>query len=45
VGASAGFLPGSRHETFWTWLALIGGFFAIVAVAASFEARLRDTRT
>jgi hypothetical protein len=45
VGAPAGFLPGSRHETFWTWLALIGGFLAIVAVAALFEARLRDSRT
>lgn len=42
--APAGFLPGSRHETLWTWLALIGGFLALVAVAALVEAWLRDSR-
>lgn len=43
--APAGFLPGSHVETLWTWLALIGGFLAIVAVAVFFEAWLRDSRT
>jgi hypothetical protein len=43
--APAGFLPGSHVETFWTWLALIGGFFAIVAVAVVFEQWLRGSRT
>jgi hypothetical protein len=43
--APAGFLPGSRHETLWTWLALIGGFLAIVAVAVLFDAWLKDSRT
>ena len=43
--APAGFLPGSHVETLWTWLALIGGFLAIVAVAAFFESWLRDRRT
>jgi hypothetical protein len=43
--APAGFLPGSHQETRWTWLALIGGFFAIVAVAALFERWLGGGRT
>jgi hypothetical protein len=43
--APAGFLPGSHAETLWTWLALIGGFLAIVAVAVFFESWLRDSRT
>jgi hypothetical protein len=43
--APAGFLPGSHTETLWTWLALIGGFLAVVAVAVFFEAWLRDSRT
>lgn len=43
--APAGFLPGSHEETIWTWLALVGGFVAIVAVAALFEGWLRDSRT
>lgn len=43
--APAGFLPGSHVETFWTWLALIGGFFAIVAVAVMFDRWLKDSRT
>jgi hypothetical protein len=41
----AGFSPGTHTETLWTWLALIGGFLAIVAVAAFFESWLRDSRT
>ena len=40
----AGFLPGSHAETFWTWLALVGGFLAVVAVAVFFEQWLRDSR-
>jgi hypothetical protein len=43
--APAGFLPGSHQETLWTWLALIGGFLAVVAVAVFFESWLRDSRT
>jgi hypothetical protein len=43
--APAGFLPGSHVETFWTWLALIGGLFAIVAVAVVFEQWLRGSGT
>jgi hypothetical protein len=43
--APAGFLPGSHTETLWTWLALIGGFLAVVAVAAFFEQWLRGSRT
>jgi hypothetical protein len=43
--APAGFLPGSHQETLWTWLALIGGFLGIVAVAVLFERWLRDSRT
>jgi hypothetical protein len=43
--APAGFLPGSHVETFWTWLALIGGFFGLVAVAALFEYLLRGRRS
>ena len=43
--APAGFLPGGHTETLWTWLALIGGFLAIVAVAVFFESWLRDSRT
>jgi hypothetical protein len=38
-------LPGSHTETLWTWLALIGGFLALVAVAVFFEQWLRDSRT
>jgi hypothetical protein len=43
--APAGFLPGSHQETLWTWLALVGGFLGIVAVAAFFESWLRGSRT
>jgi hypothetical protein len=42
--APAGFLPGSHQETFWTWLALIGGLLAVIAVGVLFEHRLRDRR-
>jgi hypothetical protein len=42
--APAGFLPGSRQETFWTWLALIGGLVAVIAVGVLVEHRLRDRR-
>jgi hypothetical protein len=38
--APAGFLPGSRHETVWTWLALVGGFVGVVAIAVLAERRL-----
>jgi hypothetical protein len=38
--APAGFLPGSRHETVWTWLALAGGLLGIVALAVLVERRL-----
>jgi len=38
--APAGFLPGSRHETVWTWLALIGGFVCVVGIAVLAERRL-----
>jgi hypothetical protein len=41
----AGFSPGTHTETLWTWLALVGGFLAVVAVAALFESWLRDSRT
>jgi hypothetical protein len=43
--APAGFPSGSHTETLWTWLALIGGFLAVVAVAAFFEQWLRGSRT
>jgi hypothetical protein len=43
--APAGFAPGSRTETLWTWLALIGGLLAVVGVAAFFEQRLRGGQT
>ncbi|MDX6474781.1 MAG: hypothetical protein QOH95_292 [Gaiellaceae bacterium] len=38
--APAGFLPGSRRETAWTWLALAGGFLGVLAVAVLVERRL-----
>lgn len=41
----AGFLPGSHVETFWTWLALIGIVFGVVAIAALAEYWLRGSRT
>jgi hypothetical protein len=40
--APSGFLPGSRHETVWTWLALVGGLLGVVAVAALAERGLRS---
>jgi hypothetical protein len=43
--APDGFLRGSHTETLRTWLALVGDFLAVVAVAAFFEAWLRDSRT
>jgi hypothetical protein len=42
--APAGFSPGSRTETLWTWLALIGGLLAVIAVAVFVEQRLRGSR-
>jgi hypothetical protein len=42
--APAGFLPGSHQETFWTWLALIGGLVGVIAVGVLVEHRLRDRR-
>ena len=38
--APAGFVPGSRHETAWTWLALFGGLLGAIAVAVLVERRL-----
>ena len=38
--APSGFLPGSRHETTWTWLALVGGLVGAIAVAVVVERRL-----
>ena len=33
----AGFLPGTRQESGWTWLILIGGLAGIIAVVASID--------
>lgn len=38
--APAGFEPGSRHETAWTWLALGLGLIGLVAVVALVDRRL-----
>lgn len=38
--APGGFVPGSRHETMWTWLALVGGVLGLIAIAVSVERRL-----
>lgn len=38
--APAGFVPGSRHETVWTWLALVGGLLGLIAIAVVIERRL-----
>jgi hypothetical protein len=36
----AGFAPGSRHETAWTWIALIGGLVGLIAIGVFFERAL-----
>lgn len=38
--APAGFVPGSRHETIWTWLALVGGLLGLITIAVIVERRL-----
>lgn len=35
-----GFLPGSRHETLWTWLILAGGLLGIILVAVLLDVGL-----
>jgi hypothetical protein len=40
--APAGFLPGSRHETVWTWLALAGGLVGVIGIAVVAERGLRS---
>jgi hypothetical protein len=37
----AGFAPGSRHETRWTILALVGGVLLVIAVGVGAEHVLR----
>lgn len=36
----SGFIPGTRSETPWTWLILVGGFLALVGVAVLAERAL-----
>jgi len=36
-----GFAPGSRRETAWTWLALVGGLLLLIAVGVAGERFLR----
>ena len=38
--APAGFVPGSRHETAWTWFALVGGLIGLIAIGVLVERAL-----